>query len=636
MPVNQLFECLKQWQQHGWIRALDKVFAEFLYNQGEQSPWVLFSAFVCSHQVGRGYTEVSVKDLLEQPNALLNLPPEYQPHDGLLTPADIVAQLNPAELERALTASVNVSHNGTSAAPLVFYLNRHDQSGIALYRFWRYEAIISDSLQQRMAVVPSVDESLLKQTLETLFGAEKALNWQRLACANSVLHNFSVITGGPGTGKTHTVVRLLAALQRQALEHADQPLRVALAAPTGKAAARLRESIIKARGELTQQVTDSAIQRALEQVPSDSQTLHRLLAVNPQSRRPNYHSENPLRYDVIVVDEASMVDSEMMQALLQATAISARVILLGDKDQLASVEAGAVLGNLCEQAEDGHYQPEHAARLAAVADSTAIPLAYQDNHGPQRLQHVAMLRKSYRSEKDILALAKAVNQGDLANWRSLVGSAEKATADAQVQTLIVKTLQDHAFQQFVKQGFSPFWTALNQMDGATDTDAAVKEVLERFSDFQLLTALRKGEWGVAAVNQRITEIIGASRQSWYHGRPIMVTQNDYGLKLSNGDIGIAIRDHKSGRLRVAFASIDKHIKWVLPSRLVHVETAYAMTVHKSQGSEFAHAALILPDYPSPVLNRELIYTGITRAKQRVSLVGRNLRIVEPLLQSRNR
>lgn len=636
MPVNQLLEYLSQWQQRGWIRALDKVFAEFLHAQGEQSAWVLFSAFVCSHQVGRGYTEVALKALLTQPNATLNIPPEQQHNDGVVTPADVIAQLDPETAEQALTNSPNVSTNGSAPAPLVVYQNRHGELGIALYRFWRYEQIISANLQQRMAVIPNVDHGLLKQALATLFEPQQALNWQRLACANSVLQNVSVITGGPGTGKTHTVVRLLTALQHQALQLSGQSLRIALAAPTGKAAARLKESIEQARGGLTKTLNDQAIQQALEHVPSASQTLHRLLAVNPQSRRPGYHTENPLRYDVVVVDEASMIDSEMMQALLQATPPAARIILLGDKDQLASVEAGAVLGNLCQHAEQGHYRPEHAQQLAAVADSAAIPEEYIDAAGPQRLQHVTMLRKSYRSEQDILALAKAVNDADLSRWRSIIKQASNATADAQVATLTLNDFHDATFQQWIVAGFKPFLTALQQVDSETRSDDDVLRVLNTFSEFQLLTALRKGPWGVNAVNQRVTEMIGNSNQLWYHGRPVMVTQNDYGLKLSNGDIGIALRDPESKRLKVAFTSTEGGIKWVLPSRLVHVETAYAMTVHKSQGSEFLHAALVLPDHPSPVLNKALVYTGITRAKKRVTLLGKNLSIVEQLLRSPRR
>ncbi|MDQ0701816.1 exodeoxyribonuclease V alpha subunit [Pseudomonas sp. W3I7] len=481
----------------------------------------------------------------------------------------------------------------------------------------------------------------MPQRLNTLFDQpppDGVIDWQKLACALATRGAFSIVTGGPGTGKTTTVVRLLALLQAPAVE-ASSPLRIRLAAPTGKAAARLTESI--SQQVLSLNVPDSV----REKIPTQVTTVHRLLGSRPGTRHFRHHIGNPLPLDVLVVDEASMIDLEMMANLLDALPPHARLVLLGDKDQLASVEAGAVLGDLCRDAEAGWYNPNTRQWLQAVSgeDLSASGLQ-EDLEGSHPLaQQVVMLRYSRRfgEGSGIGQLARWVNQQNAEEARKLLA----ARSHSDLFCLSLKGEHDHALERLVldgqgddAQGYRYYLNLLHSARPALDTpreDAAwthwAQQLLQAFDAFQLLCAVRKGPWGVEGLNLRITAALRKVRliegdDQWYEGRPVLMTRNDYGLGLMNGDIGIALKLPESDGgpqvLRVAFPRNDGQggVRFVLPSRLNDVETVYAMTVHKSQGSEFTHTALILPDALNPVLTKELIYTGITRAKRWFSLI----------------
>ncbi|MGM7449294.1 exodeoxyribonuclease V subunit alpha [Idiomarina sp. ST20R2A10] len=625
---NTLFDALREWRDAGWIRSIDLAFVEFLQQAGETRSEVLLAALCASHEAGRGHTSTDVKALQNEPERVLNLPPENRYSPNCDTPSELFRQFG-ADVETALTQSHCVDTNGKGNQPLVL-------SGGKLYlrRYWQYEAFIENDLQARMSDRPVTNDDLLKSTLAKLFaqaGGEKTdeINWQRVACGNTVRNRFSVITGGPGTGKTYTVVRLLTALQHQTLFLGLPPLRVSLAAPTGKAAARLTESIESELAKLRGDAKLATLKDALDSIKPEGKTLHRLLGVKPNSRAFKHNADNPLRTDVVIVDEASMIDIEMMTALLKATPKNARLVLIGDKDQLASVEAGAVLGNLCEGADQGHYHTETAQWLQQVADTPAFPSDLIDDSGEQRLQHVVKFRKSYRFKGPIADLANAINRQDNVATKQELEKAKNAAEDYPVSLYEVSSLDDPAFEALVRGSLTLH--VRNNADAATDAnninDIAV-EALQNLSNFQILTALREGPWGVKAVNQKVGDILGVNANTWYEGRPVMVTKNDYGLKLNNGDIGLTFKDPEHGHLRVAFPdqnqSENKGVRWVLPSRLTHIETVYAMTVHKSQGSEFKHTVMVLPDHDSPVLSKELLYTGITRAKERLSLVGSKL------------
>jgi len=516
----------------------------------------------------------------------------------------------------------------------------------ALYmrRYFSYQQHIAFYLQQSsqrsQKLRQAINPALLDQLLDPLFPVTAATavepDWQRLSCAIAASSSFSVITGGPGTGKTTTVVKLLLVLQQLQQQQGAAPLTIQLAAPTGKAAVRLRSSI---RTTLDKLPASAEIK---SQVPTDVSTLHKLLGARAQSRQFKQNALEPLALDLLVVDEASMLDVELMAALLSALPAHARLILLGDKDQLASVEAGALMAELCQWAEQGHYWPETAAWLNQLS-SAAIPESLVSDKGKALEQQIGMLRVSHRFDPDsgIAKLANAVNSGQSAEV-SAICSADYADLQY-LEATEVRQLKQFVLTGQVKSqikdaaGFSFYLQTVAQSPVLDASEQAIEnwaqQVLADFSAFQLLCAVRQGPLGVEQVNLSVEKMLHqagliqhSSQQSsqWYAGRPVMVTQNDYALGLMNGDVGICLLRPYQGKLilAVAFASEDssKAVRWVLPSRLQQVETAYAITVHKSQGSEFRHAVLVLPDHFSPVLTRELIYTGITRAAKLFSLV----------------
>jgi exodeoxyribonuclease V alpha subunit len=473
-------------------------------------------------------------------------------------------------------------------------------------------------------------------------------DWQRVACALAAGSGFGVITGGPGTGKTTTVLRLLALLQ--GLQGDGDALRIRLAAPTGKAAARLNASVGGALDRLNLEALPDG-ERLLSRIPAGVVTLHRLLGARPGARGFRHHAGNPLAVDVLVVDEASMIDLELMAALVEAVPRRARLILLGDRDQLASVEAGAVMGELCGRAAEGHYTPETVAWLAAHA-GVEIPGPLQDADGQALDQHAVMLRRSHRFDADsgIGRLATAVNEGR-------AGSVTLPTPDGAVDRLTLEAGDANAGMPLVLdgdpereaagyRGYLEALTSSRPGDGMARSqwDDWARGVLQAHGRFQLLCAVRRGPWGLETLNRRIGWALRAlslltGEGEWVEGRPVIVTRNDYALGLINGDIGIALavprwlaagedgpkRDKSLARqhppvLRVAFLATDGRVRWIPPNRLEGVETAFALTVHKAQGSEFDHVALILPGTDSPILTRELVYTAITRASRRFTLL----------------
>jgi exodeoxyribonuclease V alpha subunit len=643
--AEDLLLLLERWVERGWLRALDKAFVAFLHELEPQGdPLVLLAAALTSHQLGHGHVCLDLFETLKAPDFALSLPPEGDVQSGsMLLPSQLLEALDGAHWCKVLASSrlVALAADGSHEAqqrPLVL-------SGKRLYlrRYWAYERRIDSALRQRLAAHEATPDDL-PERLSGLFGVAKSgapIDWQKLACALATRGAFSIVTGGPGTGKTTTVVRLLALLQAPAVE-SGKPLRIRLAAPTGKAAARLTESI-------SQQVRTLAVaDNVRDKIPSEVTTVHRLLGSRPGTRHFRHHAGNHLPLDVLVVDEASMIDLEMMANLLDALPAHARLVLLGDKDQLASVEAGAVLGDLCRDAEAGWYSPQTRDWLEAVSgEQLSASGLHEDTEGVHPLaQQVVMLRHSRRfgEGSGIGQLARWVNQQQADEARKLLA----IRTHADLFSLALKGEQDHALERLLleghgdhgPQGYRHYLSLLRRQRPAVDTALEdprwtewARDVLQAFDAFQLLCAVRKGPWGVEGLNLRITSALLKARlidsdQQWYEGRPVLMTRNDYGLGLMNGDIGIALklpeRDDPQARqvLRVAFPRNDGQggVRFVLPSRLNDVETVYAMTVHKSQGSEFAHTALILPDALNPVLTKELIYTGITRAKDWFSLI----------------
>ncbi|MBE0472652.1 exodeoxyribonuclease V subunit alpha [Rhodoferax sp.] len=485
-----------------------------------------------------------------------------------------------------------------------------DTARLYLRRNWNAEQSIRASIAARLAQPCPVPENLSK-TLSQLFQADQqtaAPDWQKVACALAARKRLTLITGGPGTGKTTTVVRLLALLQADpARQHT--PLRIALAAPTGKAAARLGESIASAVQKLPEHLQ--------QHIPTQAVTLHKLLQVRSNLAQD---AVPELAVDLVVVDEASMIDLDMMARLLAAVPPSASLILLGDKDQLASVEAGAVMGQLCAGADQGNYTPD---TISWLAQTTGADLSAWAGNGSNLAQQTVMLRKSHRFADDsaIGQWARAVNAGDGAGVAKLWRQAPDWRLDvsANVTRLQPGQAHDPRLKALLQQGWQAWLQQLANAKASVCSDTQALTALKAFASFQVLCAVRDGPWGVTSLNQRIAAKLGLPTEGWYAGRPVMVTRNDYNLKLMNGDVGLCL-NHARG-LRVAFPDGQGGLRWVLPARLDAVETVFAMTVHKSQGSEFDHVALVLPDRPVAVLTRELLYTGMTRAKTRLTLMA---------------
>ena len=623
------------------LRPLDRAFAQFLTElDAAASPALLFAAALCSRALGEGHPCLDLADAFAD---VLDAPLL----ERWRTTAPAIAD---TEAWRALlAASPLVAARADAAAheeaPLVL-----DARRLYLRRYWQHERNVADAIDACIARAPSPPAGLAAE-LDRLFGParEGTIDWQKIACALAARASFAVITGGPGTGKTTTVVKLLGLLQTLAL-HGDAParLRIRLAAPTGKAAARLNESIAQQIDRLD---IDAAVKAA---IPAEVSTLHRLLGSRPDTRRYRHDRGNPLHVDVLVIDEASMVDLELMSAVLDALPESARLVLLGDKDQLASVEAGAVLGDLCQRAAPGGYDASTLAWLRDVCGEDVS--AYAATGAPRALdQHVAMLRVSHRfdARSGIGRLAAAVNDGDAARARDALGRAQDvawidpagtpAAAAARIAAPGASGV-DAARQlslfaaEPVEPGYRHYLDVVARQRPSPHADDAAWErwaadVLDARNSFQLVCALRHGDAGVTGLNAAVAQALRdaaliAAEHEWYEGRPVMLTRNDYGLGLMNGDLGVALRVPGEGgrtRLAVAFAVTgtrgERRIRFVAPSRLEAVETVYAMTVHKAQGSEFSHVALALPPAGTGRATRELVYTAVTRARRRFTLIA---------------
>ncbi|EDN2303371.1 exodeoxyribonuclease V subunit alpha [Salmonella enterica] len=564
------------------LRPIDAQFA--LTVAGNDDPAVTLAAALLSHDAGEGHVCLPLSRLM--------LTEEAHP----LLVAWISETATPIDWKKRLLASAAVSC-GDSPAPLILCGDR-----LYLNRMWCNERTVARFFNEVNQAI-AVDEAQLSRILDALFPTTDEVNWQKVAAAVALTRRISVISGGPGTGKTTTVAKLLAAL----IQMADgERCRIRLAAPTGKAAARLTESLGAALRQLP--LTDAQKKR----IPEDASTLHRLLGAQPGSQRLRHHAGNPLHLDVLVVDEASMIDLPMMSRLIDALPPHGRVIFLGDRDQLASVEAGAVLGDICAYVNAG-FTAERARQLSRLT-GCAIPAGAGTQAASLR-DSLCLLQKSYRfgSDSGIGKLAAAINCGDRSAIQAVF---QQGFSDIEKRTL--QSSDDYAgMLDEALAGYGRYLRLLHEK-------ATPEAILQAFNEYQLLCALREGPFGVGGLNDRIEQAMVEQRKihrhphsRWYEGRPVMIARNDSALGLFNGDIGIAL-DRGQG-LRVWFAMPDGAIKSVQPSRLPEHDTTWAMTVHKSQGSEFDHAALILPSQRSPVVTRELVYTAVTRARRRLSL-----------------
>ena len=492
-------------------------------------------------------------------------------------------------------------------------------SGTNLYlnRLWVDEVqVASDLLRLASAPADGVDEALLTNGLVRMFPAGSAdadpAHLQTLAAAVAVLRRVSVIAGGPGTGKTTTVARVLALLQEQTMAMGRPPPLIALAAPTGKAAARLEEAV---RAEAAGLGLDDDLQQRLRGLRG--MTLHRLLGFDPGNRtRFRHNRSNPLRHDVVVVDETSMVALSMMARLLEAIRPDARLILVGDPEQLASVEAGAVLGDIVGPASVGLCMGSAArARLESVTRCPVVEEAgaYHSAVG----DGVVSLRHVHRHRGAIAELARAIQRGD-----EDAALAALDAGESNVQWIPLEASQPAAERVDAIRALA-VRSGRDVIEAAKSGDA--RGALQALGGFRLLCAHRRGPDGVTTWTQLIERWLLAEVEDfavgadWYVGRPLIVTENDHALQLFNGDIGVVVK----GRDRPMEAAFERggDVVTVSPTRLAAVDTVYAMTVHKSQGSQFEVVAFVLPAPGSRILTRELLYTAVTRAQERLLLVG---------------
>lgn len=622
--MRQLLEELKN---ANVISELNYQFAKFIdhkqqpygYSEQQQNLAVLLAALV-SFNVMQGHSCVVLDSAATSHFFGLNGKPNGRDFQQEILQK--IGKISPLAWRSVLENHIAFSADPKYIAPMLFQHGR-----LYFYRYWQAERNIATYLQQAVenpsiSATHSADTAQNRDILSRFFPRENGIDWQEVAVATALNKRFCLISGGPGTGKTRTVAMLLAALQLKQLAQNQPLLNIALAAPTGKAAARLKESI-------NQNLRDLDLPQSLKgDVPTQASTIHSLIGIRPQQDLPKHHRKNPLHLDLLVVDEASMIDLFVLEKLLNALKPTTRLILLGDKDQLASVEAGNVMGELGQLITFG-YSPAHSAYLA---QTTAYNLPPQSQNPPSICDSLCYLRHSYRfgEHSGIGRLAAEVNaQQAVKSWQIFANSdfsdLSLSRYPAASEFADKSRHSQQCVAQVVQQAVALYrdYLHLVQKRVAAPSEVSVAEIFAAFQKVRLLSALRVGDLGVENLNQRIAEALQQaglvhfrhSRDS-YFGKPILVTENAPQLHIFSGDIGMMLPDEQ-GNLRTYF---DNGIS-LSPTRLPAYEAAYMMTVHKSQGSEFDHTLLVLPLTPSPVLTKELLYTAVTRAKKHFTLFG---------------
>ncbi len=574
------------------LRPIDVHLAQTLCRLGhEESEWVALAVALTSRHVGKGHVCLDF-DLLVAEEPSVMAPPGAD--------ADAKEALAAATWPAAPAWRAQVAGSGLVAgagAPLVL-----DARGrLYLARYHGHQGSLGEGLLSRASLLRSdVDVDILSDGLRRLFPAS-GTDLQRVAALTAALRSFTVVSGGPGTGKTTTVVRILALLVEQALAAGTRPPQIELLAPTGKAAARMGEAIQRAVPDLD--VSD-AVKAA---IPVDARTIHRGLGYVGRATEFRHGPNNPLAADVIIVDEASMIAFALLARLVSAVPKSARLILLGDKDQLASVEAGAVLGDICNAGDPWAYTPGWATTVGEIA-TDAVPSSVGDASVPSGPlgDCLVQLTHSWRFGDDsgIGRVARAVNAGRAQEVLEMLRRDEhpdvRWVGYAPGAVSLPGELIDEAMEGFAE------WI---HADGPAAKLAA-------FSRFRVLCAHRRGRFGVDAVNAKV-ELAVAKARPVGAGEPLLVVENDYVLDLYNGDVGIVLDDGDGPR--AWFSAAGGGLRALAPARLPNHTACHAMTVHKSQGSEFDSVAILLPPETSPILTRELLYTAVTRARKTVTV-----------------
>ncbi len=572
----------------GQLRTLDHALAQSLRRLRDDTPEpVLLAAALASLAVSKGHAGLDVS----QPGRLLEGAMEWPPAAAWL-----------AQLEQSPWVSTPQPDAPASTdAPLVL-----ERGLLYLRRYREYERVLAAGLRRIGShALPASATAAPVALFQQLFPqAGQDVDHQARAAATALRHPLALVTGGPGTGKTTTIARLLLLLVAQARAAGAPALRIALTAPTGRAAERMAESLRQSVQHLS--LLDPTLAAAL---PATGTTLHRLLGVIPDSPRFRHHADNPVPYDVVVVDEASMIDLPLMAKLVQAIADGTRLVLLGDPDQLPSVEAGDVLSAILRASGDGlGTQADDAQALRGLLHADALqPSAPPRAFAGRRVQ----LQRGYRQSEalQLAPLAVAVRHGDDVQALQLLRERTLSGVMFHEDLLDPLDARHHGREALLGQ-----WRQLANLDDPG-------QALVQATNLRVLTALRDGPQGARGLNARIEAALAGANAGYFHGRLLLVTENSYRHRLFNGDIGICLRD-AHGAMTAWFPGDSTAAPRAFhPAALPAHESAFAMTVHKAQGSEFNEVWLQLPRNDSRVLSRELIYTGLTRARQRLHVAG---------------
>ena len=498
---------------------------------------------------------------------------------GKELPGNIIKCPDSAELWLETIKSSSAVGCPGDFTPLILDKN----SKIYLHKFWIYENIISEQLLKRSKVILNPHTKQIETLLQSLDRKDE-IGGQDTAMIISLFKPLCIISGGPGTGKSTITGKIINVINSN-----KESMKIIMAAPTGKAAARL-----------TNAVTEFDKNYNIEAV-----TLHRLLEADNYGKVRKHHN-NPIEADAIIIDEVSMVDTGLMAKLLDATQNIERIIMLGDKDQLSSVEAGAVLGDICNTVKTGQYSKELSEKINELTDIklTASHENEYENYSPLA-DCIVELSKNYRfkTNSGIWKISTLIKNGNgaqaLETLKQNSGFTDICLVNISSSSAVSKNLE-----KIADIYFKPYLQAEQP-----------EIVLKKMSDFRILCAVRQGDQGVKNINKEIEKLLGV-KPGWYHGRPIIISRNDYMTRLFTGDSGVALTDKESGNLKVYFLSQTGEIRSFLPIQIPEHETAWAITTHKSQGSEYNHIVMILPLKFSQTLGRELLYTGITRARNK--------------------
>lgn len=505
---------------------------------------------------------------------------------------DSCIDVDPLQLEVLGDLAVSSEVATTQVAPCVY-----DQQGLALYRYWQLEQRLAEQICR---LKQQTIQSLQSEEYHNLLSDEHQQNALKMVLQQGL----SIITGGPGTGKTYTLARIIAALNQMIPD-----IRIAMAAPTGKAAQRMQEALQNSFND-PKLLASGLISDELRH--QNTQTLHRLLGMGNR-QIPRFNQKQPLPYDVIVVDEASMLDLNLATALFEAVPDACRIILLGDANQLASVDVGSVLADL--------------QQVTALAENRVQLQTSRRFSGEAKIGQLARFIQAQQHQTDVDAVLENLERQIVAATVLQPVVLSKQMADLiQLEYLPEQHETDIAStQQKLMYGFQGYVDAVNAYIKADEPEQFIQQVIQRFDDYRILTAIRHGQLGIEQLNRHAEQWLNQQLKQiavgdWYIGRPVMMSYNDYQLGISNGDIGICFKHRtQPQQFEVFFPSLDK---WIAAHRLPrNMQTAFALTIHKSQGSEFTHTAIVLDASAEKLLSQELIYTAVTRAKKVVSILA---------------